>query len=130
MKVKTLPPVLLTLVNLNTMEQYSYDGHTNTQTIQWTSAVKPPIQTTIFNLIPINPRNNNIPTEEDHPSYGKGTPEGSPYTYYLDKGARSYSGQGGRIARKGHPWHRRRVADSRAAGANRAKKAFCHVLLL
>ena len=30
----------------------------------------------------------------------------------LNKGAGSYSGQGGRIVRKGHPGRRRRIADS------------------
>ena len=42
------------------------------------------------------------------------------------KGAGSYSGQGGRIAPKGHPGRRRRIADSRgklrAAGANRGQR--------
>ena len=44
----------------------------------------------------------------------------------ISKGAGSYSGQGGRIARKGHPGRRRRIAGcggkSRAAGANRRQQ--------
>ena len=46
-------------------------------------------------------------------------------TPLLAKGAGSYSGQGGRIARKGHPGRRKRIAcssgKSRAAGANRGQ---------
>ena len=42
------------------------------------------------------------------------------------KGVGSYSGQGGRIARTGHPGRRKRIAGSRgksrAAGANRGQR--------